>query len=35
MFENQVVRKIFVPKGDAVRDYVGVLHNEELCDLCR
>jgi hypothetical protein len=34
MFENRELRKIFESKGDRVREEWGILHNEELCDLC-
>jgi predicted small integral membrane protein len=33
VFENKVLRKIFVPKRDGVTREWRKLHNEELCDL--
>ena len=33
MFENKVLRRIFVPKGDEVTGELRKLHNEELNDL--
>ena len=33
VFENRVLRRIFVPKRDAVTGECGKLHNEELSDL--
>jgi hypothetical protein len=33
VFENRVLRKIFVPKWDEVTREQRKLHNEELCDL--
>ena len=33
MFENRVLRRVFVPKGDEVRGEWRKSHNEELRDL--
>ena len=33
MFENRVLRKIFVPKGDEVTGECRRLHDEELYDV--
>jgi hypothetical protein len=33
VFENRVLRKIFVPKGDDATGELRTLHNEELHDL--
>jgi hypothetical protein len=33
VFENRVLRRIFVPKRDEVTEGWRKLHNEELCDL--
>jgi len=34
MFENRVLRRIFGPERDEVKEECGKLHNEELNDLC-
>jgi hypothetical protein len=33
VFENRVLRRIFVPKRDEVMGERGKVHNKELCDL--
>ena len=34
VFENRVLRKIFGPERDEVKEKLRTLHNEELVDLC-
>ena len=34
MFENRVLRRVFGTKRDEVTGEWGILHNEELMDIC-